>query len=75
MLHCSPEHEALAFAYDLGSVSSSESVLFAVGVVRDPAIQYTNGQGKVESRSSYFWSSYSNVAEVVSSINSYHLLS
>ena len=75
-MYCSPQdHEALAFVYDLGSVSSSESVLFALGVVRDPAIQYTNGQGKTESRSSYFWSSYSDVAEVVSCISSCLLLS
>jgi hypothetical protein len=69
--------------HDLGTVKdASAPVVFAVGHVRDPAINYmTQGMwraekdiaelmtywagGKLQPRSSYFWSKYSSVQAVV----------
>ena len=61
-----PDYESLSFIYDLGSISSQSSVFFTVGITRDPAIQYVDGNGKTETRSSYFWSSYPNISVAVS---------
>ncbi|CCA68621.1 probable glutaminase A [Serendipita indica DSM 11827] len=59
-----------AFAQDVGTVgpSASDPVVFSVGHVRDPAIQYTV-RGALQDRSLYFWTQYSSVAEA---INAFH---
>ncbi|KII95062.1 hypothetical protein PLICRDRAFT_48031 [Plicaturopsis crispa FD-325 SS-3] len=55
------------FAHDLGTVNSTgTAVLFSVGHVRDPAIQYVVAGGGTQDRSVYFWSQYSSVADVIS---------
>ena len=56
----------LGIAVDIGTVSStSEPVVYALGVVRDPAIRYTNGLVQIEERSSYYWSQFTNIHDVV----------
>lgn len=53
-------------AHDLGAVTSaSEPVLFSVGHIRDPAIQYIVAGGGTQPRSLYFWSQISSAAAVV----------
>ena len=54
-------------AHDLGTVSSTASApaVFVVGHARDPAIQYITAGGVLQSRSSYFWSTYSSAAAAV----------
>ncbi|KAJ7068407.1 DUF1793-domain-containing protein [Mycena amicta] len=55
-------------AHDLGSVTTATvPVLFSVGHVRDPAIQYIVAGGALQSRSSYFFSQFSTAADVISS--------
>lgn len=41
-------------------------MLYTLGHVRDPAIKYIVAGGAIQERSLYFWSAYSNVADVVS---------
>lgn len=54
------------FAHDLATVNSTgTAVLFSVGHVRDPAVQYVVAGGGTQDRSVYFWSQYSSVADVV----------
>ncbi|KIP02118.1 hypothetical protein PHLGIDRAFT_112413 [Phlebiopsis gigantea 11061_1 CR5-6] len=57
-----------AFAHDLGTVSgSSAPVVFAVGHVRDPAIEYIVAGGTTQNRSSFFWSQFSTVSAAIDS--------
>ena len=52
---------------DLGNIqTTSEPVVWAVGVVRDPVVQFTNSDGQTEAGSAYYWSNYSNIHNVVS---------
>lgn len=56
-----------ALAHSLGSVSTaSDPVLYSIGHVRDPAIEYIVANGALQSRSAYFWSAYSSVPALVS---------
>lgn len=50
-----------SLAKDLGTVTSTPStpVTFAVGLVRDPAVQYIVENNQIELRSTYFWSAFS----------------
>jgi hypothetical protein len=58
-----------AFAKDLGTVSAASSpVVFVVGHVRDPAIEYIIAGGKTQNRSLYFWSQFSSVGAAVSAL-------
>lgn len=56
-----------AFSQDFGSISSgsSNSMLFSVGHVRDPALEYIVAGGNLQDRSLYFWSEYSSVSDLV----------
>lgn len=55
-----------AFAHDLGTVSSATApVVYSVGHIRDPAIQYIIAGGALQDRSTYFWSTYSTTAAAV----------
>ncbi|KAI0052985.1 DUF1793-domain-containing protein [Auriscalpium vulgare] len=57
-----------AFAHDLGSTTTPTApVVFTVGHVRDPAIQYIIAGGALQARSLYFWSQYATVAAAISS--------
>jgi hypothetical protein len=46
--------------------SPSAPVIFALGVVTEPAIQYVSGSGAPQLRSSYFWSNFTSALEAVS---------
>ncbi|KAJ3971497.1 hypothetical protein EV361DRAFT_799932 [Lentinula raphanica] len=54
-------------AHDLGSVGStaSDAVIYSVGHIRDPALEYVV-VGGTQARSVYFWSEYSSPADVIS---------
>ncbi|KAG6874172.1 hypothetical protein C0993_000780, partial [Termitomyces sp. T159_Od127] len=55
------------FAHNLGSVTRATSpVVFSVGHVRDPAIEYVV-PGGTQNRSLYFWSEFSTVSALISS--------
>ena len=55
-----------AFAQDLGSVTAeSQPVVFSIGHIRDPVINYITGNAVLQQRSLYFWSSFSSAAAVV----------
>ncbi len=60
-----------ALAHDLGQISSgSDAMVFAVGHVRDPVVEYIVANNNVQTRSLYFWSQYSSASDAVS-ISSY----
>ncbi|KAN0093261.1 protein of unknown function (DUF1793) domain containing protein [Tylopilus felleus] len=53
-----------AFAHDLGTISgTSETVVFTVGHVRDPAVEYIIAGGAYQARSIYAWSAYPSGVE------------
>ena len=53
-------------AHDLGTVSgTSPTVVYAVGHVRDPAIQYIVANNGRQSRNLFFWSEFSSVTDLV----------
>ncbi|ETW83902.1 hypothetical protein HETIRDRAFT_449514 [Heterobasidion irregulare TC 32-1] len=57
-----------AFAHNLGTVSvATDPVIFTVGHVRDPAVQYIVTGGALQDRSVYFQSQFSSVADAISS--------
>ncbi|KAL1661466.1 hypothetical protein GGF50DRAFT_117933 [Schizophyllum commune] len=53
-------------AHDLGSVFD-DSVLFTIGHVRDPAIQYATAGNVLQDRSLYAWSAFGSVDDMISS--------
>ncbi|KAL5508744.1 hypothetical protein ACEPAG_4723 [Sanghuangporus baumii] len=64
-----PPFNILSLSVDLGSVSStSEPIAFALGVVRDPVIQYTNRLAQIEERSAYYWSQFANIQDVIGDV-------
>ncbi|TCD65510.1 hypothetical protein EIP91_002558 [Steccherinum ochraceum] len=55
-----------AFASDLGNITqTAQSVIWAVGNVRNPAIAYTTGSGTVQNRAPYFVSEYSDIPSAI----------
>ncbi|KAL1761754.1 hypothetical protein FB107DRAFT_286008 [Schizophyllum commune] len=56
-----------ALAQDLGNISTtaSEPVLFAIGHVRDPVINYIQPDGTLQGLSYYWRSKYSSVADLI----------
>ena len=66
----SDDWPVFALAHDLGTVAASEAsptVVYALGHVRDPAIQYIIADNGRQDRSLYFWSQYASVADIVRS--------
>lgn len=56
-----------AFAHDLGTVSTaSDPVVYAVGHVRDPVVQYVIINNAIQNRSSYFWTRFASIGDAVS---------
>lgn len=56
------------FAKDLGSVTgATDPVVFSVGLIRDPAVQYIVANNGRQDRSLYFWSKYNSAGDVVCS--------
>ena len=65
----SDDWPVFALAHDLGTVpasGSSPTVVYAVGHVRDPAIQYIIANNGRQDRSVYFWTKYTSAASAVS---------
>ncbi|KAI0774160.1 DUF1793-domain-containing protein [Fomes fomentarius] len=62
-----------AFAHDLGSVRAATTpTVFAIGHVRDPAVQYITANNGRQNRSYYFWTQFSSVASAIQSfVNDY----
>ncbi|KAI0661062.1 DUF1793-domain-containing protein [Cubamyces menziesii] len=62
-----------AFAHDLGSVNGATApVVFSVGHIRDPAIQYIVANNGRQNRSLFFWTRFSTVANAISTfLNDY----
>ncbi|KAF8205102.1 DUF1793-domain-containing protein [Pholiota molesta] len=55
-------------SHDLGTIESATApVVFSVGHVRDPALQYIVANGAMQMRSLYFWSQFSCTSAVISS--------
>ncbi|KAJ3489251.1 hypothetical protein NLI96_g2242 [Meripilus lineatus] len=55
-----------SLAHDLGLVNSaSDPVVFAVGHVRDPAVEYLGANGQTQHRSLYFWTKYNSVSDAL----------
>lgn len=53
---------------NFGAVSTTtDPLVFAVGIVRDPVVQYTNSATQIENRSSYYWGSYGTTHDLVCS--------
>ncbi|KAF9007841.1 hypothetical protein BDQ17DRAFT_1323784 [Cyathus striatus] len=55
----------LGMRVDLGDITRTESsVVWTIGLIREPVIQFTKN-GTIESRSSYFWTAYSSISDVI----------
>ncbi|KAF9007842.1 hypothetical protein BDQ17DRAFT_1350037 [Cyathus striatus] len=58
----------LAFRVDLGTITqTSDPVVWSLGLVREPVIQYTTS-GNIQLRSSYYWSAYNAVDDIVKDV-------
>ena len=58
-----------AFAHDLGTVSTAtDPVVYAVGHVRDPVVQYVIINNAIQNRSSYFWTRFASIGDAVSTV-------
>ncbi|KAI0343878.1 hypothetical protein BDW22DRAFT_1314881, partial [Trametopsis cervina] len=66
----SNRNNVAGFAIDLGTVPKGQdgTAVFALGLVRDPVIQYTNGAGHIENRTSYYWSQLPNINAVITNV-------
>ncbi|KAM5543407.1 hypothetical protein V8D89_002658 [Ganoderma adspersum] len=62
-----------AFAHDLGTVTSATApVVYSIGHVRDPVVQYVILNGGVQARSSYFWTRFGTIGDAISTfLNDY----
>ncbi|KAJ7584062.1 hypothetical protein C8J56DRAFT_893677 [Mycena floridula] len=59
---------AFGLAVDLGNiVTSTSSVMWALGLVRDPVVQWFTESAEVQFRHSYFWTRYSIISDAVDS--------
>ena len=57
-----------AFAHDLGQVSAPTApVVYSIGHVRDPVVQYIILSGGMQARSSYFWTRFAKIGDAVNS--------
>ncbi|KAF8869185.1 hypothetical protein BD779DRAFT_1458126, partial [Infundibulicybe gibba] len=55
-----------ALSADFGNISAiSTPVVWALGVVRDPAIHYGFGDGSTQQRSSFFWTQYNTIGDAI----------
>jgi hypothetical protein len=58
-----------------GSITSTSSpVIFVIGHVRDPAIQYIVDGGALSDRSSFFFTQHSTAADAVSQFGRHNVL-
>ncbi|KLO15798.1 DUF1793-domain-containing protein [Schizopora paradoxa] len=57
--------DALAISVDLGLITStSEPIMWTIGMLRDPSINLTTASGANQMRSSYYWSNYSTIPDI-----------
>ncbi|OBZ70559.1 hypothetical protein A0H81_09078 [Grifola frondosa] len=62
----SPHFTVYALSVDLGVIqSTSSSVVWGVGFVRNPSIQYTTSTGGTQQRSPYYVSQYGTISEAI----------
>ncbi|EIW84808.1 DUF1793-domain-containing protein [Coniophora puteana RWD-64-598 SS2] len=55
-----------AFAHDLGIISgASDPVIYAIGHIRDPAVQYVTAAKNLQDRNAYYWTMYSSVSDLI----------
>lgn len=58
--------DAYAITMDLGDIlTTSQPVVWTIGILRDPSINLTTASGSIQLRSSYYWSNFSTIADVV----------
>ncbi|PAV15279.1 hypothetical protein PNOK_0904000 [Pyrrhoderma noxium] len=60
--------DTLGISIDIGTIqpgTQSDPVVYTIGVVRDPVIQYTNGDNQLEERNAYYWANFSTVDDVI----------
>ncbi|KAI0793185.1 hypothetical protein C8Q75DRAFT_548169 [Abortiporus biennis] len=58
-----------AHSVDLGTITQTSSpVVWAMGIVRNPSIQYTTPDGQVQNRSPYFASQGNSIGEIIDSV-------
>ncbi|RPD78548.1 DUF1793-domain-containing protein [Lentinus tigrinus ALCF2SS1-7] len=57
-----------AFAHDLGTVSAAatDPVVYAVGHIRDPVVQYIIVNNAIQNRSSYFLTRFASIGDAIS---------
>ncbi|KLO15801.1 hypothetical protein SCHPADRAFT_243997 [Schizopora paradoxa] len=59
--------DAFAISVDLGSIqSTSDPIMWIVGMIRDPSINRTTASGASQLRSSYYWSNFSSIPDIIS---------
>ncbi len=59
--------EVFALALDLGNITStSEPIVWSLGVVRNPVVAYTTGTGQSQTRVPYFLAQYNSIPDAVS---------
>ncbi|KLO07475.1 hypothetical protein SCHPADRAFT_881683 [Schizopora paradoxa] len=59
--------DAFAFAVDLGAIqNTSEPIVWTIGMLRDPSINLTTASGTTQLRSSYYWSNFSTIPDIIS---------
>ncbi|KLO07712.1 DUF1793-domain-containing protein [Schizopora paradoxa] len=59
-------HDVFGISVDVGEIDTSTSLLWAIGVSRDPSIQFTTPSGGVHMRSSYYQMNFSTPEDQVS---------
>lgn len=56
----------LAISHDLGTVSNTpQTAVIAIGLVRDPVIEYVTAGGGTQNRSLYFWTRFSSIEDAI----------
>ncbi|KLO15800.1 DUF1793-domain-containing protein [Schizopora paradoxa] len=59
--------DAFAMTLDLGSIrSTTESIMWTIGMLRHPSINFTSASGANQLRSSYYWSNFSSIPDLIS---------
>ncbi|KAJ7585435.1 hypothetical protein C8J56DRAFT_1165854 [Mycena floridula] len=56
-----------AFSVELGLITPFSSVVWALGLVRDPVIEFKTDFAGTQNRSSFFWTQYSNIGDAIDS--------
>ncbi|KLO15796.1 hypothetical protein SCHPADRAFT_824120 [Schizopora paradoxa] len=58
--------DAYAISLDLGSTKgTTEPIMWTLGMLRDPSMNVSTASGSNQLRSSYYWSNFSTISEIV----------